>query len=354
MVLLEGCLSLSIGGQEMLDHWLAVDAEMDMAFRCTLYQAIQVSRPINLPSGDILIQTWIRYDEVIDICAQLARKYDHPLPRMENRPDHREMIICSLGRGSLQDQPSPGLMGAGRKAQRFRTLAEQAAMIDARLKLLDYLSIYQAGEPVGIFADDNSSLRQSWWDTLDSKTQTEGADGASCVYQRRYTLTPSQIDALLQNETGNADDASLNDGRRALGERNAVTIEGYSVVPPFLRTWNGDSNVVGASAGERILLTVATGQAPDGLSDTQRRRQLAHQAAWVEAKRLLWIDIEHMKDNGGRTVRSRLTDDPGLGQAIEHAVIAPQPAIYDERDQATVTMAISLDTLEAILGTPLK
>lgn len=124
---------------------------------------------------------------------------------------------------------------------------------------------------------------------------------------------------------------------------DGLRVEGYGVAPPVFAMADADAESskqrpVPAWVG-RTLFAKASGQAPTDAGDEDVRRELATQAARVEAARRLWIEIENLRLPDGGQVRDRLLRDPAAAAAVDAAVV---PATAPEYDAATGTAQVQL------------
>jgi hypothetical protein len=143
------------------------------------------------------------------------------------------------------------------------------------------------------------------------------------------------------------------DLKPAVAFESTMTVQGFSVAPPRqVDLPRRSSDGSRPSWAGQTLTKAASATAPE-MNEPELRRSLAIQAAQVEARRQVWIDLESLPLPGGQTLGQYLehrADREQLTAAINAAILTVSSPIVDEKGTARITLGLPLQTVWQIVG----
>jgi hypothetical protein len=228
-----------------------------------------------------------------------------------------------------------------------------AAERDLRRRLLAWCSriIMVNHQTIGLMARQKPELDRALRAEMDRVTGGEPLFEPAGVCVISCTLSSDQVSSLLGRAFSAAGLAFQGEFRPATPLERLLLLDGYSVAPPRSPAIPA-SRPSAIAAGPRpdwadqALSKTASASAPG--EDSPARRELAIQAARIEARRLLWLDLEKLALPDGRTLAEAVAARPDRDRviaAIDAAVFEMAKPTVTSDGQAEITLGVKLNSV---------
>ncbi len=244
------------------------------------------------------------------------------------------------------------------------TLARRAADEDLRHRLMQRLEALRrpAGQTVGRIGREIPGFGEALRARLERLSLPDARLDPCGVAVQRLVMPLDDARSLLAGLAAELNIAGDFRGCVDPSGQTMLEIHGYGVAPPAdalplarpMQPTRARPDWAGAFVSAR-----ATGRPPAGVTDADRRRELAITAAIVEGMRTLWLKIDQLELPDGGTVGALAAGDPAIRSALEslQGSLAPISAPQVDADgAATVELGIRLEsvwrTLQGFIDKP--
>lgn len=337
-------------------HTVSELFEMIPQAECQLRQAVyanhQRSAVRQRADDTIEIDAWLPRPLVTQIIQKIASHYmpDAELPVIDKSAGPS---VSATARVSRDTQPIAAPPGWRHCSAHQLEITRSAAEIDLRQNLLMRLTDWRLSA--------SQTLGQLWLQRPDFHRAVRQQIKALPLGQPIFEPTglcrlPAEFgrDAIVRllirsaNQCHPAIEADLS---QAIDPdfQNPLVLDGLAVTPPITSASSHDlPRTYRPPWADRFLTTRQTGQPPSDVTDVQARRAKALTAARIEAKRQLWMQIEHLKLPTGDTIGERLADSRKASSAVAAIDVAILPIgepVFDKTDGASISLGIQLKTV---------
>ena len=349
--LIDAALSLRVSDGQTVSGWLAAQPAAEIELRRALVRQAEFG-PDRTTSSSIQIEARISMDSLSRTLEAL------PLPIAAAQRPHLvsapgETAVQAAGRGSRDGtarDPRPGWRHCGPAEIE---LVRKAAGADCRQRLYAQLARMPlpGHQSLGQLARARPGFQKAVHQRLSALRLTEAQFDPAGICVVSTTLAGSQGPALLAEAARDAEEtwppeySAMADGFLA----QPLLIYGYALAPPGGRT----QAVVAEGTGpqpdwaDRFIKATGSAPAPVGAAANPAGRELALQAARIDALRQLWLELESLDLPGGGTSAGRLAgaEGPRIAAAIDAAVFPLASPSFNPDGTASAALSLHLHSV---------
>ncbi len=358
------------GALRTIGSLVAATPQAEIALRQALREAMETSPPRRLPDGRFEVDARLAAARLVEALRKVLSEH-----AADAAPESIALAAGSPATFAVSAVAGPGDASRPRPRgwrhchDRQIDLAVRAATVDARGRLARQIAALQAGPLLlGSLAADAPQAARTLAGRIDALPADPPVFEPAGVCRTRVRLSGEGLADLLATLAGQAPEpwaGRLRNLRLPEG-RSELVAEGFAVAPPGALPGEvavdeaPDSSAAGREAPEwvgRTLTARAVGRAPPGVDDPAEARELAVRAARIEARRRLWLQVDSLPLDGGRTIGSFLEDHPEAAAALAvlDRRIEPigDPSRLSDGDWA-VALGLRLDEIWKVLEPLLK
>ncbi len=344
---------LADGAAQSVAGLLAYSPEAERELRRAVYAEAKVGRPREVKPGVTALDASITADRLNALLSAAVEKFNGPRPQQVRLAPAAGPALVATGTAVENGRRQSDRPGWRHCEESDLRMAREAAEQDLRLRVLACLlrAPLSDRQTLAHLARQQPEIEKSLRD------QIEGIAGGDPVFAPEgvcvvtCTLSAGQLGSIIGRAVRQAG-LSAEDLKPQF-TFESVSLQGLSVPPPREPSSATATRGPRPEWADRIISKSAAAAGPPDEPDAAVRNRLATQAARIEAKRQLWMDLEQLKLPTGRSVADALAareDRNSAIEAINGAIFEMSKPSVNDKGVVTITLGLRLETVWEVAG----